>query len=439
MTLKNEKMKTYLIPGLIVVLLVSSTGVVFGEPQIVTLSKTDSLYANMDTTDYLSQAQPIFKEIVKVKSEVDSISTQLQSIGNSSDMLQTRQNELKQQLNSDQSLMASDVQELKKLEQKNIKSYQVDSKTEKRLLDAEKAIKEKYNVDQNDPINNNPVQQVYADSKFRNIVVMLDPDMVDGNSFIAKDANGNLVHLDALSIQAVEPNLDIPVKTEFGKFNLASCSSTTNGICTPLVGGVSISMISNVPNSLNTVGYRAFIGQQAGFVIAGHTIKTLAEFNANVPLSQSMIGRQIVQPYTSSNVIGPVTAVGFDSSGHPYCDCAFVAVNGQTLNNIFINGVTQTAITFNKPSSQQVVGSFVYKSGASSGISMGQVTTQPTPTIVIAGASLSSAGGDSGSPVFSDYTGTTASLNGMIIRSAGSASSYQAWDWIQQQINTQPN
>jgi hypothetical protein len=269
---------------------------------IISISETHSAFADtpIDTTDYFGQALKIFNQQQKISIEVSGFQQQIADLQASSTVdtstINSRIVSLQTQLDADNKQIDGDAKEIKRLEALNIKSYQVDPQTKKKLQDAEKAIHDKYIGNVNSVYSNNPVQLVYADFKHRTIVVMLDQAQVKGTpeSLVAKTigANGEsiTVSLDAKTLQSVEPTKDVPIDIQYGKIVPASCTSATHSICTPLVGGVSVSNIA--VHTVNTLGYRAFLGQQAGFVIADHTA---AESNT------------IVQPYTSSNVIGTVT------------------------------------------------------------------------------------------------------------------------------------
>jgi hypothetical protein len=394
---------------------------------MISLSETHNAFADtpVDTTDYFGQALKIFDEKQKISTEASGLQQQIDDLKASSTVgtstINSRIVSLQQQLDVDDTQIGSDIKEIKRLETLNIKSYQVDPQTEKKLLDAQNAIRAKYNVNADGMYSDNPVQIVYADFKHRTIMVMLDPNQVKGNpdSLVAKTVGPNgesiIVPLDAITLQSTEPTKDIPVDIQYGKITPASCPSRTQ-ICTPLVGGVSISNIS--VHTLNTIGYRAFSGQTAGFVIAGHTA---TESNT------------IVQPYNSNNVIGTV------SLKCPNDDCAFVPVSQSTLDSIYINGVTQWAITANIPASNQTLGTFVYKTGAGTGVSMGQITGQPAPGGGHGFAQMNAGAGDSGSPVVQDSTGTTAHLDGQLFGISGNLAEYNTWDLVRKQIGVTPS
>ncbi len=102
--------------------------------------------------------------------------------------------------------------------------------------------------------------------------------------------------------------------------------------------------------------------------------------------------------------------------------------------------MTQWAITANIPASQQVLGTFVYISGAFTGDAMGQITGQPAPGGGHGVAQITTGPGDSGSPVVQDATGTTAHLDGQIYgTSGGNMSFYNTWDLVQTELGVTPS
>lgn len=393
---------------------------------LLSISGTHSAFADtpIDTTDYFGQALKIFNDQQKLVNEVKGFEQQISNLqlsNSNTPTIASKISDLQKQVDVDNKQIDIDAKEIKRLEALNIKSYQVDPQTAKKLSDAEKAIHDKYIGNVTSVYSNSPVQLVYADFKYRNIVVMLDPTQVKGNpeslaaNVLGQNGTTTLIPLDAKTLQSVEPTKDVPIDIKYGKITPASCTSQFT-VCTPLVGAVSVSNIA--VHTLNTLGYRAFSGQQAGFVIAGHTA---TESNT------------IVQPYTSNNIIGTVTLKC------PTSDCAFVPVSQSTLDNVYINGVTQYAIAANVPRSQQPAGGYVYKSGASTGLTMGTIVGGVQyPDRVL--ATMNASGGDSGSPVMADLTGTTASLYGMVYGIGGGYTQYIPWDWIQNnQIGVTPS
>jgi hypothetical protein len=377
---------------------------------------TIDITKDMDITDYFSQAYELFNQTQTLQNEINSTNN-TQTI-------------------TDKSLITADWKQIKDLEQKNIKSYLVPDDIKLEMLGAEKAITDKYMVSEN-----GPVSLTYANFKYRTIVVFLDKNQEkNGTITVENSATGQKLTLkdDATSIRSFEPRNDIPVEIRYGKFIPASCTSQSS-ICTPLVGGVSTALEDNVPyNSLNTLGYPATLNSQAGFVITGHTVQKLAnpdEFDSGTWTPSQWIGRQIVQPFNQNNVIGTVAGVG---STKKVCDCAFVATTTQPSNSIFTSSTSQVSITYNKPSFEQYAGSFVVKSGASTGLTFGQLVSQAYAQQANV-VQISVSGGDSGSPLFSYNTGTTASLIGMISsQTEGTTALYASWDYLQGRLGAIP-
>src|SRR5947209_2036464 len=179
---------------------------------MLSISGTHNALADtpIDTTDYFGQALKIFNQQQKTSSEAASLQQQIEDLKASSTAdtatIKLRIASLQAQLDQDNKQIADMSKEIKRLEALNIKSYQVDPQTEKKLHDAEKAIRERYNVNADYMYSDNPVQLVYADFKLRTIVVMLDPNQVKGNpeSFAAA------------TFQSIEPTKDIPVDIQYG-------------------------------------------------------------------------------------------------------------------------------------------------------------------------------------------------------------------------------
>lgn len=384
---------------------------------MISLSETHSAFADtpIDTTDYYGQALKIFNDQQKLVNEVKGFEQQisdLQLSNANTPTITSKISDLQKQVDVDNQQIDSDTKEIKRLEALNIKSYQVDPQTEMKLRAAEKAIHDKYF---RDDTSSNPVQMVHANFKYRTIVVMLDQDQVGNKaSPVGKihDSKGKLqtIPLDAKSIQSVEPTGDVPVDIQFGQLRNTSCTSQFLP-CTPLIAGVSVS--NNAKYTPNTLGYKATVAGVPGFVIAGHTAK------------ESLA---IVQPYNQNRVIG--TAM----PGNPPCDCAFVPSSSTTPSTVF--GQTQGSITAKVLSNYQQQGSFVYKMGAATGLSFGQITYHNLSDPYTVTVQANVGGGDSGSPVFVFNGLYNMSLYGMLynayfLPSGATAYNYTPWDWVQ--------
>lgn len=397
---------------------VTMFSVLVASVMVISISETHSAFADtpIDTTDYFGQALKIFNQQQKIKSEATSFQHQIDDLKTSNvantDTINSRIVSLQAQLDADKTQIDDMTKELKRLETLNIKSYQVDPETAKKFSAAENAIRAKYLQSYS---SDNPVQLVYANLKYRNIVVLLNSDLVkNGKATI----NGSIVELDAKSLQMMEPTQDIPVDIRYGKTQLASCTNV-NLQCTPIEAGVSISA-TTATHTLNTLGYEATRSGSTGFVIARHTAQT----------------NTIVQPYTSSNVIGTVTILGSDP-----CDCAFVAVNQASVNKIF--GQESYTIQNKIPTSQQTVGTWVYKQGAATGLTFGQiVTNDPSYPYDLIASTGNVANGDSGSPVFAYNAQNGIDLYGMVSSMSTDGTNYWIhyipWDYIQGNIGAIP-
>ena len=70
---------------------------------------------------------------------------------------------------------------------------------------------------------------------------------------------------------------------------------------------------------------------------------------------------------------------------------------------------------------------------------MGTITNNPPPGSNIRIVTMTSGGGDSGSPVIANLNGSTASLYGMVFGINGDTTQYYAEDYINSQLNVIPS
>ena len=299
------------------------------------------------------------------------------------------------------------------LQQLNWKLYEMDPELKERLLSAEKVLFDKYeNLGSSTYIGDNAVEWVTADHLRRHINVFINPD---------KEAAGFAVPTET-SVNG------IPVVIDYGKTQLISCVNNDNqDECNPLVGGISIADLNDVPD-LNTLGYKAFRNGVEGFVMAGH--------------SADGVGSDIVQPGEDANrIVGQVVENCYTTTN---CsgDMAFVDTNMNIVNEIFSSTGTRTIV--DKTAGQdQTIGTFVKKMGAATDESIHEITSHCSDNTCINAKLISGdiRGGDSGSPVF---TGTSnVNLYGMVYAMpespSGTWARYLPQDYIEQQIGAVPS
>ena len=176
------------------------------------------------------------------------------------------------------------------------------------------------------------------------------------------------------------------------------------------------------------MGYKASKpGEGNGFVIAGHTAQNLNSI--------------IVQPdHDNSGQVGITRAYQWNSN----CDCAYVKADADITVDYQIYKASNTVYTVTGKTidSSQTLNSWAYKSGAGSGVTLGQIKGN------VAGNSYNllliyNAIGDSGSAIFKITSGDNVSLYGMLYESSGvipgvTNIKYHPWEQIQSQIGASP-
>jgi hypothetical protein len=149
----------------------------------------------------------------------------------------------------------------------------------------------------------------------------------------------------------------------------------------------------------------------------------------------------IVQPdHNNSGIVGTTKAYQYNTA----CDCAYVQItNGVAGHNEIYKSSNQVyTVTSKTVDSSQTLNSWAYKSGANTGVVLGQIVGN------VAGNSYNllyiyNGGGDSGSPIFTITSGDNVSLYGMAYAAnTGSTTmayvKYHPWEQIQNQIGANP-
>jgi hypothetical protein len=415
--------KTILIASIIATIVTSS---IFS----TSISSAAEISPPIDTTNYFAQARVVFDEIQKLEAQKDvdndKMSDLTDKIAKSQDNTVERIN-LEKELQDLQALADAKNKritvlygELDHLEELNIASFKVDDVTRQKFEKAQNAIIDKYmNENSTNYIGDNPVETVFAHTKNRNIVVLVDPEEIT-----QKGINIDSLKTDFENGIKAAVGEDIAVSIQFGKFQDLACSARDSA-CRPIVGAVTTA--KKTVNSLNTLGYKASkSGEGTGFVITGHTAVNL---NA-----------EIVQPHNdNTKKVGTVRAWKWDTN----CDCAYVKLDaGITMDNTIYKASNQVyTVTSKTADASQTVGSWAYKSGAATAVTLGQIVGN-LPGNVYNLIEIYHGSGDSGSPVFIITSGSNVSLYGMIYSGiAGPGigyAKYHPWDHIQSQIGAVP-
>lgn len=421
----NNKTKTSIIASVLTTLVIAS---IFS----ATNNNLASAASAVDNTDYFAQARVVFDEIqgleAKINADGEKITSMRDQLAKASSGTVEKVN-LERQIKDLQTL--TDVRtkrtadlhsELDRLEKLNVAAFKVDDVTRQKFQTAERAIIDHY-LDGNsiNYVGSNPVEEAYAHTKNRSIVIILDPQ-----ELTEKKINIDSMKATFADIVKTAVGEEIPIEIQFGKFADLGCAARDNP-CRPLLGGLTVSK-KNV-NTLNTIGYKASkTGEGTGFVIAGHTA---ANLNA-----------EIVQPHNdNTKKVGVVRAYSNTVS----CDCAYVKVDaGITVDNtIYKSSNLVYTVTGKTADSSQTVGTWVYKSGARTAVTLGQITGN------VAGNSHNTVEiyhgqGDSGAPVFATVSGDNVSLYGMLYAGTYAEppglgpAKYHPWDQIQSQIGAVP-
>jgi hypothetical protein len=293
-----------------------------------------------------------------------------------------------------------------------MKLYEIEPQLEKRLYAAEKLLMDKYtDVNSTSYVGDNPVDTVFADVLTRSIVLFVNPDkVVPGGSNLPTET-------------AID---SFPVRVEYGKTEDISCvNNSRTEECRPLIGGISIREQSKIGTTpFDTLGYKATYNGNIGFVLAGHSAV------ANL--------KYIIQPYDENKVVGQVQRICWsDIDG---CDGDFAwarAATGISVYDDICMGQTACSgaydISSKRADSGQTLGTFVIKSGAASGNTLGEVNGN-SPNSNYNTAKIPVTFGDSGSPIFWE-SGSNADLFGVITAKLGADyAKYWPQDYVETKI-----
>lgn len=417
MTMTTKTIKTILLAGIIF-----SVAIGLG-------SSFNNAWATNE--NYLEKATIVFEETKKLDKEIfdDNLKIEELKTKNSSEKtdslayLMTESEIKKQQKMLDAKIerVSNLHKEIKDYETLNIAAYAVDSVTKQKFIDAENALYNTYfNVNSDKYFGENPVEDFFGNTKDLTMVVFLDPKEITEKNINVKEFENSIS-------QTIENAIGekIPLEVEFATFVDTSGCSDRDVTCHS-IGGLTVA--KQYVNTLNTMGYQASkSGYGTGFVIAGHTAEN---FNSN-----------IVQPdHNNSGVVGTTKAYQYNID----CDCAYVQItNGVTGHNEIYKSSNQVyTVTGKTVDSSQTVNSWAYKSGAATGVVLGQIVGN------VAGNSWNSlyiynGGGDSGSPIFTITSGDNVSLYGMAYRANTNSTTmayvkYHPWEQIQNQIGATP-
>lgn len=170
---------------------------------------------------------------------------------------------LQEQLDIKTNKMLELAQEFQRLEQLNMDSYKVDSKTENKFYDTANVLYSKYlNATSPTYAGDNPVSLVTVDFQHKTLIVNFDPDQVSNQNFVADKTPARI-------IADMKLVTDIPIKVGYEKTELIACSQRT-GVCDPIAGGVQVADTTNITGN-GTSGWKSTdTSGNVGFVTARH-------------------------------------------------------------------------------------------------------------------------------------------------------------------------
>jgi len=340
---------------------------------IISIIGANDAYA--DHVDYVDQIADTFSEHEKLHANVIEYKSHVEQSSNPHEvallekMITMKQNEMKQIF-----------KEIKNLEKLNKKSYELDTETQKLFDNAIQKALELYN-----PSSNPDVLDIFPDKQHKKILILMDEKNLDFSSF------------ETISTQQIEIET-IPIEFVSTSFEPLSCYGREYE-CDPLRAGISVA--AKDVNSLNTQGYKATRNSVVGFVITAHT----ADFDDGI---------EIVQAHNqNNNEVGEVDGICWGSGN---CDSAFVELDDSErdiTDDIFRTSSTVWDVCGKVAESQMEQGDVVWKSGAATGLTIGDIYSF-SPSSDRITLDIYQAGGDSGSPIFEVTTSGCAKIYGML-------------------------
>ena len=349
------------------------------------------------TDEYVKAWEVEDKKLMKIQDKIIDLEDLLNSIDLSDEEII--------QINSDiselRAIESQIINTIDEIQQKSYDSFVVDAETKKNLLYAEKLINEKYmDINSDKYVGSNPVNFVIADFQDKQLFVL----MSDSTTYSYNEKSS------ASHLTDIKNEIDVDVKMESGKFKDTSCRSRTSN-CSPMVGGISVAKSGVGTSGDSTLSFKATDrSNRSGFVIAGHV---------------GNVGDSIYQ-HASGNYAGNIITES------DTCDCAFVESSRSMSNGIYKNYRQSYTINDYAVASDFTSGTFLKKSGITTGITYGNLIDHRTelPTII----RMTSSFGDSGAPVFKT-SGNNAELFGIITRSSGSLTVMEPYPDIKSSLN----
>ena len=291
--------------------------------------------------------------------------------------------------------------QLESLDQQSINSMKLEPAVEKKLLNIEQKLYNKYsNYTSNTYVGENSVEFPYIDYEQQRIVLLID----ENNTLTESDMNSISIAHDVMKTYGTS---DISV--EFTSIVELSCSKVTDD-CDPLIGGISLARDDSKNSLAGTVGFRAKDNNDnVGFVTVGHVVQFKDSTNTQM---RQPVGGSVVGTIPSNGDDVCYTGGGVDknerTSNNKSCDFAFVTMksNVSISDDIYKSSKSTYDINDMAVKSDQIPGKLLKWVGATSGVNTAKIksynTHLDTVTLVTNSVAIQ---GDSGGPVFESTTG----------------------------------
>lgn len=353
-----------------------------------------------DMTDYVSQYRDVDKKIRDNKKSIDDDNKKLKDKSKlSSKDITTIEKRIKDKKGENDNLgkQATEIERL------NIESYILDDETQAIFDNALETLTDRY-------LDTNGVYDVFPENKYRKIVVFVDPDDFENRSY-AGDRDAFIAELK----NAVEVDVEI-IFDEMILTHSTSCPNATSP-CHPGKGGISVSHQGSTGYG-NTLGFKALHQNYGyGFVIAKHEVP-----NGN---------EQVVQPKSSSGVIGVTQAIGGSS-----CDCAFIQFSdGHWMyDSIWAPDFGSTYPVQARNTAHTPSGTILAWDGLGSTGHIAEVVYENSNAGVLRDSSSS---GDSGAAIFKPQSNGNVDVYGIATGSNAGYTVYEPYDHIKSQLRLQ--
>lgn len=358
----------------------------------MTVLPTINAQVTKDHNYYLQQYITLHGQLDQIITQTSDMEKQMSDLkATNAQSNAVKISQLQQQIDENKSKRQSMINELDHIQDESRALFQVDPVTKKKLDDAQAILAQMYlNRTSETYVGDNPIQEIMANYEYKNLWISFDPDKTINSP--TGDGSQTII----ANIQKVSGN--IPLSVDYTKIEPVYCTTRTQQ-CSPLIAGTNVQASGKTFDC--SEGYQANDNTGAtGFIMAGH-----CAYNGNT----------VSQPppsYPGTRQVGTVTLLCNDND--VTCDFAFVKATASMSTWIFKDGNSFYVMYDKTPQSSQHPGDIVIKSGITSNIQTGTVTSYD-PTTHLTKAQIYTIGGDSGAPIFKDIDGTNEHMYGVTV------------------------